>query len=299
MSSSRSGGPGPGGSSSGGSSSGSPDEMGTAGHEEVLQGVRRPLVAGNWKMNLDHLEAVRVVSEVGLRLHGEDMGSVEASVHPPFTDIRSVQTTLEDRTIPVALGAQDCHQEDRGAFTGEVSAPMLARLGVRYVIVGHSERRRYQGETDELVGLKLRAVLRHGMMPILCVGETAAQRDAGATSEVISSQLKSALDGLSGQHVARVVIAYEPLWAIGSGTPAGSEDAQAVARHIRQIACAQAPDGTECAGALRVLYGGSVTADNVGDLLSQPDVDGVLVGGASLEPASFAEIILGASRVVG
>jgi triosephosphate isomerase len=229
------------------------------------------------------------VQDLGLRLQGLDPGALDVSVHPPFTDLRSVQTVIEDRGVPVALGAQHCYSQDEGAFTGEVSPAMLARLGVRYVIVGHSERRALFGQTDEQVAVTLRAVLRHGMTPIVCVGETEEEREQGATDDRLESQTKAALGGLPAQHVATVVVAYEPIWAIGTGRTAGADDAQAACAHIRAVVTGLTDPDT--ATSVRIQYGGSVRPDNTAELMAQPDVDGLLVGGASLEAASFAAIV--------
>ncbi len=201
---------------------------------------RRPLVSGNWKMNLDHLEAIHAVRDLGLRLQPADVASVDVAVHPPFTDIRSVQSVLEGEGIPVALGAQDCAVEDRGAFTGEVSPVMLARLHVEYVIVGHSERRTHFGETDAVVAAKVRAVLRNGMVPVFCVGETVDERDIGLTQERLTAQVSAALGGVPAVEVASLVVAYEPVWAIGTGQAATPGDAQE--------ACALDPGGGGAGG---------------------------------------------------
>lgn len=256
-------------------------------------GSRRPLVSGNWKMHHDHVQAIRTVQDLGLRLQAADVTDLDVSVHPPFTDLRSVQTVIEDRAIPVALGAQHCHHQDQGAFTGEVSPPMLARLGVRYVIVGHSERRALFGQTDEDVAVTLRAVLRHGMTPIVCVGESEEEREAGVTEERLTSQTTAALKGLPAQQVAALVLAYEPIWAIGTGRTAEAGDAQAACAHIRAVVAGLAD--ADAAGAVRVQYGGSVKPDNTAELMAQPDVDGLLVGGASLEAATFATIVKNAA----
>jgi triosephosphate isomerase (TIM) len=253
---------------------------------------RRPLVSGNWKMYHDHVQAIRTVQDLGMRLSGLDLSGIDVSVHPPFTDLRSVQTVIEDRGVPLALGAQHCHHRDEGAFTGEVSPPMLARLGVRYVIVGHSERRAQFGQSDEDVALTLRAVLRHGMTPVVCVGETEEERAEGVTETRLTDQTTAALGGLPAQQVAGLVIAYEPIWAIGTGQTAGPEDAQVACAHIRSVA-AQLSE-PEAATTLRIQYGGSVRPDNTEELMAQPDVDGLLVGGASLEAATFAAIVRGA-----
>ena len=256
---------------------------------------RRPLVSGNWKMHHDHLQAIRTVQDLGLRLSAEDVASLDVSVHPAFTSLRSVQTVIEDRAIPVALGAQHCHHDDQGAFTGEVAPPMLARLGVSFVIVGHSERRQLFGQTDEVVAATLRAVLRHAMTPIVCVGETFEEREDGETEARLSSQTTAALDGLPAEAVARLVVAYEPIWAIGTGNTATAEDAQGACAHVRAVVAEVS--GTEAAAAVRIQYGGSVRPDNAAELLGQPDVDGALVGGASLDAAAFAGIVQAAASV--
>jgi triosephosphate isomerase len=250
---------------------------------------RRPLVSGNWKMHHDHLQSIRTVQDLGLRLSAADVASVDVSVHPPFTSLRSVQTVIEDRAIPVVLGAQHCYHEDQGAFTGEVAPPMLARLGVSLVIVGHSERRQFFGQTDEVVAATLRAVIRHGMTPIVCVGETEEEREDGETEARLTSQTTAALKGLPGEQVAGVVIAYEPIWAIGTGRTATAEDAESACAHIRGVVGEVA--GAEAEQAVRIQYGGSVRPENAAELLGQPDVDGALVGGASLDAATFVAIV--------
>jgi triosephosphate isomerase len=249
---------------------------------------RRPLVSGNWKMNLTHLEAIAVVQKLAYGL-GHDVGTkVEVSVHPAFTSLRSVQTVIDADELPLALGAQDVCWEQSGAFTGEVSPSMLSKLNVSYVIVGHSERRQYFGETDEMVARKLRAVLEAGMSPIVCVGETLEERDAGGTEEKVLGQLRTALKGLDGALVSRLVIAYEPVWAIGTGRNATPEDAQAVCGLLRSEL--SAAFGSAEAAAVRIQYGGSVRESNMAGFMAEPDIDGALVGGASLDPEEFARI---------
>jgi len=251
------------------------------------------LVSGNWKMNHDHAEALHLVRDLGLRLTSDDTKRVDVSIHPPFTDLRTVQTVVEGEAIPLLLGAQHCFHVDRGAYTGEVSPQMLARLGTAYVLVGHSERRRLFGMDDETVAATIRAVLKHQMTPICCVGESEDQRDGGRTETVLEAQLRAALEGLDPQQVAGMVIAYEPVWAIGTGraaTPVDAEDACGFAREIiGQLA------GAEASGSVRIQYGGSVNGDNAADLVAEPNVDGLLVGGASLEAGSFLDTI----RAVG
>ncbi len=250
---------------------------------------RRPLISGNWKMHFNHFEAITLIQKLSYVLTDADHAAVDVSVHPPFTDLRSVQTVLDIDDIPIALGAQDCHHEDSGAFTGEVSPAMLAKLQVRYVIVGHSERRALFGETDEGVNRKLHAVLRHGMTPILAVGETLAQRETGRTEAVVSAQLAAGTEGLKRAQVAEMVVAYEPVWAIGTGRVAGPADAQQVCGAIRaQIGAAFGPAAAE---GVRIQYGGSVKPVNAAALMAEPDIDGALVGGASLDVDDFARIV--------
>ncbi len=254
---------------------------------------RRPLVSGNWKMNFDHLEAIHAARDLGLRLRPPDATAVDVSVHPPFTDLRSVQSVLEGEGVPVALGAQNCAAEDAGAFTGEVSPVMLARLHVQYVIVGHSERRRLFGESDEVVAAKLAAVVRNGMTPICCVGESLDEREEDLTRERLSIQVTAAMGAVHRDSVASMVIAYEPLWAIGTGQAATPDDAQKACAWIREVVAGAC--GPEPAEQVRIQYGGSVTAENTEALLTCPDVDGVLVGGASLDAALFVEIVRAAA----
>ncbi len=250
---------------------------------------RRPLISGNWKMNLNHFEALRLVQELSYEVSRDDVDAVDVSVHPPFTDIRTVQTTLETDRIPFFLGAQNCHQEASGAFTGEVSAPMLAKLNVAYVIVGHSERRELFGETDDVVNAKVKAVLAAEMTPILCVGETLEEREAGEAEAKVESQLKGSLARIKSEDVASMVVAYEPIWAIGTGRTASAEDAQAMCAAVRAVI--RDKWGEAAADEVRIQYGGSVKPVNAAELMNQPDIDGALVGGASLEAASFARIV--------
>lgn len=256
---------------------------------------RRPLVSGNWKMHHDHLQSIRTVQDLGLRLGTAEVASLDVSVHPSFTSLRSVQTVIEDRAIPVSLGAQHCYYEDQGAFTGEVAPPMLARLGVSLVIVGHSERRQFFAQTDEVVAATVRAVLRHAMTPIVCVGETEEEREDGETEARLTSQTTAALKGLPTEQVTGLVLAYEPIWAIGTGRTATAEDAQSACAHIRGVV--EELTGSEAAAAVRIQYGGSVRPENTVELVRQPDVDGLLVGGASLEAATFAAIVQAAASV--
>jgi triosephosphate isomerase len=251
--------------------------------------MRKPLMSGNWKMHHNHFEAITLVQKLSYLLTREDVDVVDVSIHPPFTDLRSVQTVLEADDIPIALGAQNCHWEPKGAFTGEIAPGMLAKLNVRYVIVGHSERRELFCETDEWVNKKVHAVLRERMTPIMCVGETLEEREAGSTEAKVAGQLAAGLEGCSPAQVGGLVVAYEPIWAIGTGRTASAEDAQAVCGFLRaQIAAAF---GVAAAGDVRIQYGGSVKPDNTAELMGQPDIDGALVGGASLEAESFAAIV--------
>jgi triosephosphate isomerase len=249
---------------------------------------RVPLISGNWKMHLNHFEAIQTVQKLSYLLTKDDFAVVDVSVHPPFTDLRSVQTVLDSDRIPIALGAQNCHFEEKGAFTGEVSPAFLAKLNVRYVICGHSERRELFGETDEMVAKKVAAVQTQGMTPILCVGETLDEREAGHTETKVIAQLRAALAGRTAEQIASIVAAYEPIWAIGTGRTATPDDAQAMCRAIRAELESLAPG----AGAVvRVQYGGSVKAATAADLMAQPDIDGALVGGASLDPDEFSRIV--------
>ncbi|HEX7276127.1 MAG TPA: triose-phosphate isomerase [Acidimicrobiales bacterium] len=250
---------------------------------------RKPLISGNWKMNLTHLEAIQVVQKLSYQLTTQDYEAVDVSVHPAFTALRSIQLLIEDQRIPVALGAQNCHWEEKGAYTGEVSPTMLAKLNCAYVIVGHSERREIFGETDEVVRRKMESVVAHGMTPILCVGETLEEREAGTTEAKVTGQIKAALSGRPPAEVAAMVVAYEPIWAIGTGRTATPDDAQSTIGLIRTTVRSLFDD--DVADALRIQYGGSVKASNAAELMAQPDIDGALVGGASLDPDEFARIV--------
>ena len=240
-------------------------------------------------MHHDHIEALHTVRDLGLRLKPEDVSRVDVSVHPPFTDLRTVQTLVEKEHIPLALGAQHCSDEDAGARTGEVSPRMLARLATAYVIVGHSERRQLFGMDDTKVASTLRAVLRNGMTPLVCVGESEEQRERGQTESVLEEQVLAALSGLAAEVVGELVLAYEPIWAIGTGQAATAIDAEDACVFIRSLVAKLGGEGA--AAGIRIQYGGSVNAENAGDFMAEPDVDGLLVGGASLEAASFTDII--------
>jgi triosephosphate isomerase len=252
-------------------------------------GERRPIIAANWKMHKTHLEAIRDVQKLSYLLDREDAERVEVVICPPFTALRAVQTLIESDRLPYALGAQNVHPEPQGPYTGEVSAPMLEALKVRYVIVGHSERRQGFGEDDALVARKVRAVLAHGMAPILCVGETLQERDVGATEDRVRDQVRAALRGLDREDLARTVIAYEPIWAIGTGRNAEPSDAGEVVALIRATLAELSSE--EVARGVRVQYGGSVKAGNIRDFMAHPEIDGALVGGASLDPEEFALIV--------
>jgi triosephosphate isomerase len=250
---------------------------------------RRPIMAGNWKMHHTHLEAIQVVQKLSYRLDDRDYKQCDIVVCPAFTALRSVQTVLEADRIPMQLGAQNVHWKDSGAFTGEVSPPMLAKLNVSYVIVGHSERRQLFGETDEMVNLKLKAVLKHEMTPIVCVGETLEEREAGRTDERVESQIRAAFEGVRAAGATLSVVAYEPIWAIGTGRNATPEDANATIAVIRATLRDLYNGGT--AGTIRILYGGSVKPGNIADLMAMPEIDGGLVGGASLDPDEFSRVV--------
>lgn len=254
-----------------------------------MSGNRTPLISGNWKMNHNHFEAIQTVQKLAYALDKDDFEACDVSVHPPFTDLRSVQTVIQADELSIALGAQNVHQAANGAFTGEISASMLQKLDVTYVIVGHSERRELFGETDAVVNAKANAVIAAGMTPIVCVGENLDERNAGDAEARVSDQLEGSLSGLSAAAVASLVIAYEPIWAIGTGETATPADAQAMCAHIR----ARIADsfGKDAASAVRIQYGGSVKPGNAPELMGQPDIDGALVGGASLDADDFARIV--------
>jgi triosephosphate isomerase (TIM) len=254
---------------------------------------RKPIVSGNWKMHMTHFDAIRLVQQLSYALNRDDYAATDVVVHPPFTALRSVQTVLDADDIPIGLGAQHCHWETSGAFTGEVSPAMLAKLDVRYVIVGHSERRALFGQTDEDVARTARAIQAAGMVPIVCVGETLEEREAGSTEERVGTQARAALDGMSAEQVGELVLAYEPVWAIGTGRNATPDDASAVCGFLRGIVGELA--GADAAASVRIQYGGSVKPTNAAELLSAPDVDGALVGGASLEADDFSRIVRAAT----
>lgn len=250
---------------------------------------RKPIISGNWKMNQNHYEAIQLMQKLNYLVGKDDFEAVDVTVHPPFTDLRSVQTLIEADDLKFVLGAQNCHFEEKGAFTGEISPVFLAKLNVSHVIVGHSERRELFGESDEDVRRKVGAVVKAKMTPIVCVGETLEEREAGSTMEKVLGQVRAALEGCSPAQVASLVIAYEPIWAIGTGRTATAADAQEVCAAIRAVV--KELSGQEAADAVRIQYGGSVKAGTIKELMSQPDVDGALVGGASLDPEEFARIV--------
>jgi triosephosphate isomerase len=250
---------------------------------------RKPIIAGNWKMHHDHFTSIQYTQKLSYALDKKDYERCDVVLCVPFTDLRSVQTTIEADRLPIKLGAQDVYWEKEGAFTGEISPLMLKKLNVSYVIVGHSERREIFGETDEQVNRKVRAVLANEMTPIVCVGETLEEREAGATEGKVLGQVAEAFAGVSKDKVAGCVVAYEPIWAIGTGKTATADDAQATIALIRGAVVEAA---NEAAGeAVRIQYGGSVKPGNIAELMAQPDIDGALVGGASLDPEDFARIV--------
>ena len=250
--------------------------------------MRKDLIAGNWKMNASHLDAIQMVQKLSYRLDPSDHARVDVVVAPPFTALRSAQTVIETDHLLILLGAQNCHWEESGAFTGEVSAEMLKKLSVSYVIVGHSERRHVFGEVDEDVNRKVKAVLAHGMTPIMCVGETEDQREQGLTETLVADQVRRGLRGLAADDVAGLVIAYEPVWAIGTGKTSSVDDAAEVAGLVRATVSG---DFGDAADSVRILYGGSVNPGNIAGFMAKRDIDGALVGGASLDPDTFASVV--------
>ena len=250
--------------------------------------ARKPLIAGNWKMNLNHFEAIALVQKIAFSLPEKYFAHVDVTVIPPFTDLRSVQTLVDGDKLKLTYGAQDVSQHDSGAYTGEISGAFLAKLGCTFAVVGHSERRTYHGEDDALVAAKALAALKHGLTPIVCIGEGLEIREAGDHVEYNVTQLRGSLAGLTTEQIDQVVIAYEPVWAIGTGRVASAADAQEVCGAIRKELAEIA--SVDVAASVRVLYGGSVNEKNVGELVGQEDVDGALVGGASLDGEKFAQL---------
>ena len=251
-------------------------------------GARKPLIAGNWKMHNTHFEAMTLVQKLAFTLSNEDYDAADVVVLPPFTALRSVQTLVAGDKLRIGYGAQDLSQHDKGAYTGDVSGPMLAKLGCAYVLAGHSERRQYHNEDDALVNAKVRMILDRAMTPVLCVGESLEVRQAGGQLDLVVGQLDGGLAGLSAEQVGGLVVAYEPVWAIGTGEVATPQDAQEVCQAIR--ARISAVHGGAAAATARILYGGSVKPDNMPAIMAEPDIDGALVGGASLDPGEFVRI---------
>jgi triosephosphate isomerase (TIM) len=251
-------------------------------------GGRRPLIAGNWKMNGNHLEAIALVQKLAFTLNDKDFAATEVAVLPPFTSLRSVQTLVAGDKLRIVYGAQDVSPHPNGAYTGDISAAMLAKLGCSYVLAGHSERRQYHGEGDDLVNAKIKAMNGADLAPVLCVGESLEIRQEGRQLEHVVTQLDGSAAGLPAERVAAMVIAYEPVWAIGTGEVATPQDAQEVCAAIR--ARISEVHGGETAKAVRILYGGSVKADNIAAIMEEKDIDGALVGGASLDAGEFARI---------
>ncbi|QYH19701.1 triose-phosphate isomerase [Corynebacterium aquatimens] len=255
--------------------------------------ARKPLIAGNWKMNHDHLEAISSAQKLAFAFPKDGYEFVDVALTVPFTDLRSIQTLVEGDKLQITYGAQDVSAHDNGAYTGEISASMLEKLGCTWVVVGHSERREYHGETDELVAAKAAKAIEHGMSPIVCVGEPLEIREQGTHVDYVVDQTRASLEGLD---LSKTVIAYEPVWAIGTGKVASAEDAQEVCHAIRELVRELSDDAT--ADAIRILYGGSVKADSVAEIVGQPDVDGGLVGGASLDGQDFAKLAAAAAQAV-
>ena len=259
--------------------------------------ARRPMIAGNWKMNLNHLEAIALTQKIAFSLSERQLTAAEVVVLPPFVDLRSVQTLIDGDRMLLGYGAQDLSPHDSGAYTGDISGPMLAKLGCQYVVVGHSERRQYHGEDDTVVNAKVKAAFKHGLIPILCVGEPLEVRTGGDAVPHCTTQVSAALNGIPADQAEKIVIAYEPIWAIGTGEVATPEDAQEVCSAVRaQLVNLYSSD---LAAGVRILYGGSVKGGNARELLAPPDVDGALVGGASLDGGEFALICAAALPLPG
>ena len=255
--------------------------------------ARTPLIAGNWKMNHDHLQAIQSAQKLVFAFPKEGYEYVDIALTVPFTDLRSIQTLVEGDKLKITYGAQDVSEHDNGAFTGDISAAMLEKLGCSCVVVGHSERREYHGETNEQVAAKAAKAIEHGIVPIVCVGEPLEVREAG---EHVSYVVQQARESLAGVDLSRTVIAYEPVWAIGTGKVASAQDAQEVCHGIRELVRELRDDTV--ADQIRILYGGSVKADTVAEIIGQPDVDGGLVGGASLDGQDFAKLAAAAANSV-
>lgn len=249
---------------------------------------RRPIIAANWKMHHDHLVTIQYVQKLAYLLDDVDFGGTDVVICPPFTDLRTLQTLIEADGYSFRLGAQNVHPEEKGAFTGEISPVMLAKLKVEFVVVGHSERRQLFAEDDAFVNAKVRAVLAHGMLPILCCGETLEERQAGGTQAKVDGQVRAGLAGVPAAEAEHCVVAYEPIWAIGTGHNATPDDANDTIGHIR--ATLRDLYG-EVAAKIRIQYGGSVKPGNIAELMAMPEIDGALVGGASLDPDDFAGVV--------
>jgi len=251
--------------------------------------MRKPLMAGNWKMNLNHLEAIAVAQKLVYSLDDKDYDAVDVAVIPPFTDIRSIQTMVDGDRLRLQYGAQDLSPDASGAFTGDISGSMLAKLGCTFVVIGHSERRAIHLEEDALVNRKIKAALAHELTPIFCVGEELVIRESGAHVSHVIRQVRAGLEGFHKPELKKIVIAYEPVWAIGTGKTATPEDAQEVCAAIREEV--EQIGSSEIAANMRILYGGSVKSANIAEIMKQPDVDGALIGGASLDPEELAKIV--------
>ncbi len=250
--------------------------------------MRKPLMAGNWKMNLNHLEAIAVAQKLVYGLTDKDFDAVDVAIFPPFTDIRSIQTLVDGDRLRLRYGAQDLSPETNGAFTGDISGAMLAKLGCTFVLIGHSERRAVHQESDGLINRKIRAALASELTPIFCVGEELAIRESGAHISHVIRQIRAGLVGLTKPELKKITIAYEPIWAIGTGKVATPEDAQEVCAAIREEI--ESIGSAEIAAGMRILYGGSVKSANIAEIMAQADVDGALIGGASLDPEELAKI---------
>lgn len=253
--------------------------------------ARTPLIAGNWKMNHDHLEAIQSAQKLVFAFPKDGYEVVDIALTVPFTDLRSIQTLVEGDKLQITYGAQDVSEHDNGAYTGDISAAMLEKLGCTWVVVGHSERREYHGETNEQVAAKAKKALEHGITPIVCVGEPLEVREVGDHLDFVVKQTR---ESLAGVDASKVVIAYEPVWAIGTGKVASAADAQEVCHGIRELVRELA--GDDAADQVRILYGGSVKTDTVAEIVGQPDVDGGLVGGASLDGQEFAKLAAAAAN---
>lgn len=258
--------------------------------------ARTPLIAGNWKMNHDHLEAISSAQKLAFAFPKDGYEFVDIALTVPFTDLRSIQTLVEGDKLTITYGAQDVSAHDNGAYTGEVSASMLEKLGCTWVVVGHSERRQYHQESNELVAAKAKKALEHGISPIVCVGEPLDVREAGNHVSYVVDQTRESLAGLTPDELSRTVIAYEPVWAIGTGKVASAADAQEVCHAIRELLRELADD--TIADSIRILYGGSVKTETVAEIIGEPDVDGGLVGGASLDGQEFAKLAAAAANAV-